>query len=47
MSMTVAIRAASLWTHAKFAVIAELEKSGRCTVDLTHDPRSDMLGEFR
>ena len=36
MSMTAAIRPASLWTHAMFAVIAELEKSGRCTVDLTH-----------
>ena len=30
-----------------FAVVAELEKSGRCTVDLTHDSRADLLGEFR
>ena len=47
MSMTVAIRPASLWTHAMFAVIADLEKSGLCTVDLTQDSRADLLGELR
>ena len=30
-----------------FAVIAELEKSGRCTVDRKHDSRVDLLCEFR
>ena len=39
MSMTVAMRPASLWTHAMFAVVAELKTSGRCSVDLTHDSR--------
>ena len=47
MSMTVAIRPASLWTHAMFAVVAELDKSGRCSVDLTHDSRADLVSEFK
>ena len=40
MSMTVAIRPASLLTHGMFAVIAYIEKSGRCTVELTQDSRA-------
>ena len=47
MSMTVAIRPASLWTHAMFVVVAELEKLGRCSVDLTHDSRADLVSEFK
>ena len=46
-SMTVAIRPASLWTHAMFAVVADLEKSGVCSVDLTHDSKADLVGEFK
>ena len=42
MSMPVAIHPASLWTHARFAVVAGLEKSGRCTVDLTQDSRASL-----
>ena len=30
-----------------FAVIAELEKSGKCTVDLMHDSRAGLLGDVR
>ena len=45
--MTVAIRPASLWTHALFAVVADLDKSGLCSVDLTHDSRADLVGEFK
>ena len=47
MSMTVVIRPASLWTHAMFAVVAELDNSGRCSVDLTHDSRADLVTEFK
>ena len=49
MSMSVAVRLASLWTHAMFAVVAELEKSALCMVDLTQDSRrrADLLGEFQ
>ena len=47
MSMAVAIRPASLWTHAMFAVVTELEKSGRCFVDLTNDSRADLVSEFK
>ena len=46
MSMTVAFRPASLWTHAMFAVVAELDKSGRCSVDLTQSSRADLVNEF-
>ena len=42
MSTTVAVRPTSLRTHAMFVVIAELEKSGRCTVELTHDSRASL-----
>ena len=35
MSMTVTIRPASLWTHAKFAMPADLRKTGLCAVDVT------------
>ena len=47
MSMTVAIRPVSLWTHAMFAVIADVEKSGLCIVDLTRDSRADILGRIQ
>ena len=30
-----------------FAVVAELDKSGRCSVDLTHDSRADLVSEFK
>ena len=43
MSMTVAIRPVSLWMHAMFGVLAVLERSGLCIVDLTRDSRADML----
>ena len=45
MSTTVAIRPASLWTRAMLAVAAELDKSGRCCVDRTHDSRADLVSE--
>ena len=41
-SMTVAIRPASLLTHDMFAVVADLDKSGLCSVDL-----ADQVGEFK
>lgn len=47
MSMTVAIRPASLWTHAMCKVVADLETSGGSSVDLTHDSRADLVGEFK
>ena len=47
MSMTVAIRPALLWTHAMFAVVADLETSGVCSVDLMHDSRADLVSEFK
>lgn len=47
MSMTVAIRPASLWTHAMFAVLASMEKAGRSRVDLSLDANADLLGEFK
>ena len=47
MSMTVAIRPTSMWTRAMFAVVAELDKSGRCSVDRTHDSRADLVTEFK
>ena len=45
--MTMAIRPASPWTRAVLAVIVDLEKSRRCTVDLTQDSRADQSGELR
>ena len=27
--------------------VAELEKLGRCSVDLTHDSRADLVSEFK
>ena len=38
MSMTVAVRPASLWTHAMFAVAAELDKSGGAPSTLRTTP---------
>ena len=46
MTMSVAMRPASLRTHVMFAVLAELEMSALCMVDLTQDSRADLLGEF-
>ena len=47
MSMTVAMRPASLWTHAMFAVVAGLDKSGWCAVNLSHDSKADLVSEFK
>ena len=47
MSMTVAIRSASLWTHTMFAVLADLAKSGLCMIDLTQALRADLSGELK
>ena len=47
MSLTVAIRSASLWTHAMFAVLSKLEKSGARRIDLARDSHADLVGEFR
>ena len=47
MSMAVTIRPALMWTHAMFAVVAELGMSGRCSVDLSHDSRADLVREFK
>ena len=47
ISMTVAIGPISLLAHAKFAVLADLEKSGLFIVDLTQVSRADMLGRWR
>ena len=47
MSLTVAIRPASLWTHAMFAVLSKLEKSGASRIDLARDSHADLVGEFR
>ena len=47
MSMAVTIRPALMWTHAMFAVVAELGMSGRCSVDLSHDSRADLVSEFK
>ena len=30
-----------------FVVVAELDKSGRCSFDLTHDSRADLVSEFK
>ena len=42
MSMTVAIRPASLWTRAMFSTLAALEKSGLSRIDLTSEARGDL-----
>ena len=47
MSMTVAIRPSSLWAHVLFAVVVDLDKPGLYSADLTHDPRADLVGEFK
>lgn len=47
MSMSVAIRPASLYTQAMFAAVAALEKSGRHSMDLADHANADLLGEFR
>lgn len=47
MSMTVAIRPASLWTHAMFAVLAALEKSGMSVVYLERPSNADLVGELK
>ena len=45
--VTVALRPGSLWTHATFAVVADLDKSRLCSVDLTHDSRANLVGELK
>lgn len=47
MSMTVAIRPASLYTQAMFATLAALEKTTLRTVDLSLDASADLVGEMR
>ena len=47
MSMTVAIRPASLWTHAVFSTLAAVEKSGLSRIDLTLDGSADLVGELK
>lgn len=47
MSMSVAIRPASLYTQAMFAAVAALEKSGRHCIDLADRTSEDLLAEFR
>lgn len=46
MSMTVAIRPASLWTHAMFAVLSAMDKTNTRRVDLACDANADLRGEF-
>lgn len=45
--MTAAIRQASWWTHARFAVVVGLEKSGLSRVNLCRDESADFLGEIK
>ena len=47
ISMSVAVRPASLWMHAMFAVLAELEKSALCMGDLRQHSSADLVGEFK
>lgn len=47
MSMTVAIRPASLYTQAMFAALAILEKTTRREVDLSLDSNADLVGEMK
>ena len=47
MSMTVAIRPASLWTHVMLTALSELEKSGLRRVDLSKVEFGELRGEFR
>ena len=47
MSMTVAIRPASLWTHAMFTALSRLEKSGMRHIDLSQDECVDLRGELK
>ena len=47
MSLTVAVRPASLWTHAMFAVLSKLEKTGTSRIDLASHAHADLLGEFK
>ena len=47
MSLTVAVRPASLWTRAMFAVLSKLVKTGTSRINLAKDCHADLLGEFR
>ena len=47
MSMTVVTRPASLWTHAMFAALSKLEKSGVRQINLSRVELGDLNGEFR
>ena len=47
MSMTVAIRPASLWTHAMFAVLSAMDKTNQRQIDLTRDAYADLRQEFQ
>ena len=47
MSMTVAIRPASLWTHATFTALSKLKKSALRRIDLPKVEFGDLRGEVR
>lgn len=47
MSMTIAIRPASLGTHAMFTKLAVMDKAGLRFVDLRRDANADLLGESK
>lgn len=47
MSLTVAIRPAALWTHAMFAMLSKLDRTGASSIELTHDSHADLLGELK
>ena len=47
MSMTVAIRPASLWTHAMFAVLSAMDNTNQRQIDLTRDAYADLRQEFQ
>ena len=47
MSMTVAIRPASVWTHATFSMLAAFDQSGLRRMNLTLDASADLVGKFQ
>ena len=47
MSLTAAVRPASLWIHAMFTVLSKLAKTGTSGIDLARDSHADLLREFR
>lgn len=47
VSMTVAVRPASLWKHAMFATLAAMDKAGSSWAELRLDANANLLGEFK